>query len=431
MNCTQRVACRGISRRRGFTLVEMLAVASILAILAGLMFGGLSAAWNSAKDTKTRATIAKLHRLIMAKYDSFRTLRPPIDFGAWPTNTSQGNVKFGMPNYIANQTKYYDDPATPQKPQLFDTSSSTKECILTPNWGPNNKYYPTWEYEPFVAQARMNAMRDWIRMTLPDRWSDVFNETANGSLVPTTLAAVNRITPSTAMMNVPLIRFRDNTAALLPPAETAYFEQMYITAFKNVRNSGVAANDDAAAKLLAHYGNAKLLYLIVSTMPEALRDFTAEEVADLDNDGLKVFIDGWRKPIYFLRWPAGYLPPDQVRRPSEYATKSYAQTTLQTGDPNNDHDPFDPQRVDANAYSVYPLIYSGGLDGEPDINLGTANDGSTYVYALDNSGNLSTTVLLSKSTIMVGHPANPTDQNNPFVNLRHQDNITNHDTQIR
>ena len=65
--------------RRGFTLVEMLVVVVILTMLAALVVLALRGAQESAREAKTKATIAKLHNIIRTIYESYRTRRVPFD----------------------------------------------------------------------------------------------------------------------------------------------------------------------------------------------------------------------------------------------------------------------------------------------------------------------------------------------------------------
>ncbi len=64
--------------KRAFTLVELLVVVVVIGILAGMVLGALQAARETARIAKTRATIAKLHNVIMGMYESYRVRRVPI-----------------------------------------------------------------------------------------------------------------------------------------------------------------------------------------------------------------------------------------------------------------------------------------------------------------------------------------------------------------
>ncbi len=102
---------------RGFTLIEMLVTISIIAILSGLMFGALQMARASAREDATKATIAKLNNIIMARYMNYRTRRVPLNISTDPS----GNR-------------------------------------LTPAQ---------------IARDRLYALRDLMRMEMPDRSDDV------------------------------------------------------------------------------------------------------------------------------------------------------------------------------------------------------------------------------------------------------------------
>ena len=65
-------------RRDGFTLVELLITITIIGILAGISLGALNAARQTARTAKTKATIAKLDKIIMRRYEEYATRRVPI-----------------------------------------------------------------------------------------------------------------------------------------------------------------------------------------------------------------------------------------------------------------------------------------------------------------------------------------------------------------
>lgn len=121
------------------------------------------------------------------------------------------------------------------------------------------------------------------------------------------------------------------------------------------------------------HASAELLYLLVMSMPGADVAFASSEIGDTDGNGLKEFLDGWGQPIYFIRWPGQY-----------YNGNNGVISQLQTMEAKDgrylQHDPFDPMRVDGNAYAVFPLIFSSGPDGMKGIIMG---GGATVPYEGD------------------------------------------------
>jgi hypothetical protein len=112
--------------------------------------------------------------------------------------------------------------------------------------------------------------------------------------------------------------------------------------------------------------HAKCLYMIVAANPEDLEQFSRSEIDIPDGDGLPVFVDGWGKPICFLRWAPAFSSWEGVSAPPSPAMPS----DIQTGNPVDDHDPFDARGVDPAAYKLMPLIYSAGGDKHRGINTG-------------------------------------------------------------
>jgi hypothetical protein len=113
--------------------------------------------------------------------------------------------------------------------------------------------------------------------------------------------------------------------------------------------------------------------------PEAMEQFNQSEIGQVD--GRPCFVDGWGRPIMFLRWAPGYVSP------------------IQSGDVNADHDPFDTRNVDAFAFHLIPLIYSAGANGVYDLGTNSgAFNGNPY------------------ASMTLGAP----------IGNGHHDNITNH-----
>jgi prepilin-type N-terminal cleavage/methylation domain-containing protein len=99
------------------------------------------------------------------------------------------------------------------------------------------------------------------------------------------------------------------------------------------------------------YQSAECLAMIVTRggfNADAAEAFRNDELGDIDKDGAPELLDGWGRPIAFIRWPAGYL------------------SVVQPNNATTDPDPLDPMRVTGtppnNDYGLVPLIYSAGPD---------------------------------------------------------------------
>ncbi len=273
--------------RRGFTIVELLVVITIIVMLAGMALGAMAKARERGKLEATKSTIVKINDLVMKRYESYRTRRIPL------------NMSGQNPNVVANY--------------------------------------------------RMNAIRDLMRMEMPDRWTDIANTTASP----------------------PVIAPPKVSGLQSPALQRVYFSKYF-------------AN---RANLQPDHQQAKCLYMWVMTaMPEAKSLFRGEEIADVDKDGWKCFVDGWGNPIGFLRWAPGATAWSDIQIDD---TPSAANPNA----PNLHHDPFDPTFIQNGpssqpvsppspyrnlkaAYQLYPLIFAGVL--------GKTNGVDDYGIALGN-----------------------------------------------
>jgi prepilin-type N-terminal cleavage/methylation domain-containing protein len=129
------------------------------------------------------------------------------------------------------------------------------------------------------------------------------------------------------------------------------------------------------------YSNAECLYLILSTIKDSdtngLDFFSASEIGDVDSDGMKEILDGWGRPIRFLRWAPGFSASNNM--PS----------AIQSGDAANQHDPFDPYKSIPSHFALFPLIYSAGPDGQTSgtNTIGYGINGGNVDYATTNPPN--------------------------------------------
>jgi prepilin-type N-terminal cleavage/methylation domain-containing protein len=329
--------------RGGFTLVEMLVTITIVAILAAVVYGAMAAAENTAKIAKTRATIAKLHRLIMARYESYKTRRIPIDMF----------MQIGTTTHIST-------PLTPLE----------------------------------MATVRLEAIREIMRIELPERVNDVIIQPTSGSVGAFTSSGWSKLS-------------RNASSRKMQPTSIS---QAYYTYWQQQESQGRRWRSQTSNTHIS----AECLYMIITmACPGGREQFSENEIGDVDRDGWPEFIDGWGRPIYFMRWAPGFIPANG------------ADTVLQSGNPTLQHDPFDTQRVDATAYQLIPLIYSCGPDGESHILSPT---GEAYDAWLRTGSRTPYTLKDAKGRLQGA----PGDYDNPNATaLKHFDNIHNQRLDVR
>jgi prepilin-type N-terminal cleavage/methylation domain-containing protein len=300
-------------RHRGFTLSELMIVMAIISILAGLGFSAFTGATQLAREQRTGAMINKIDQLISERYEGYRTRAVPIKVST-AVSTATGGARV-------------------------------------------------------AARIRLNALRELMRMELPDRISDIINQATS----PPSPRAT-----ATGMANVALQR--------------SYYRMA-------VRSLGSPAN---LANWTTTNEGAECLYLIIATMRDgdksALDYFGPDEIGDTDEDGMNEILDGWGTPIQFLRWPAGYAEQpgqdgdwgvtgvdddgngitDDVTEAGFPGSDDIVVPTMQTRNYLKAPDPFDPAKVDlkwgttgaVQPYALYPLIFSAGRNKLFDVNVG-------------------------------------------------------------
>ncbi|MAT68041.1 MAG: hypothetical protein CMJ58_00800 [Planctomycetaceae bacterium] len=310
--------------RSGVTLVELMVTMAILAILAAAIYGATAAAMESSRLRRTQSLITKLDNLLTERWQSYETRRVEILF---QNGTPQGRA---------------------------------------------------------LAFARLAALRTTMMLEMPDRWSDLL-----GGIGATAGLPIDNQMPSVATApteksigNMPL---DDRANPSTTPATVAYppLAQAYLRRY----NSLTSSDPD----VIRRNQGAECLYMIIMYATgdgEARTLFSEQDIDDTDGDGAPEFVDGWGRPIEFIRWPTGYV----------------VRSDVMTGDAQTDHDPFDPFRVTppvalepvnpsrqtliptqyANAmnglvagFRLLPLIYSRGADGDSDL---TALSSSTAPF---------------------------------------------------
>ncbi|MCA9192230.1 MAG: prepilin-type N-terminal cleavage/methylation domain-containing protein [Planctomycetales bacterium] len=303
---------RSAHRRCGFTLIELLIAIGIIGVMAGMLLFTLAGAMLDAKTTRTRGTIEKINSVILQRWEEYR----------------YRSVKLDLPL----------DWLEPQQGLAGRPLLSHREA----------------------ARLRMVALRDLMRMELPDRYTDLLYP-------PTRLAA----------------RLEDNTIGYVD-AYTGYrstpgnynnlrqyFGYSPISAQYVISGDPIPSIETTLAGRTAptvDYEQAELLYAIVATSNiaggSALEAFRPSEIGDLDSDGYPEFLDAWGEPIRWLRWPAGF---------ASSLNQSYAYAATPGAAPAAP-DALDPMRTDyrwrttgTKPWLVVPLIISAGPDQSFDI----------------------------------------------------------------
>jgi prepilin-type N-terminal cleavage/methylation domain-containing protein len=284
--------------RRGITLVELLITILIISILAGLILGVASVAGETAREAHTRHMITRLHTLLMEYYDTYKTRRVEV------------------------------------RPQLVA--------------GINNSLNPSQRGQA-LALARLYALRELILMEVPDRWSDVL------------LAGVPAMPTGVADARYPY--FQDSTGA--SSIGRTSLAGIYLRRYDQIATAtnSLTGNRNTGEEITDNQG-AECLYMVITLATgdgEAKSLFGEGDIGDVDGDGAPEFLDGWGRPINFLRWAAGFDSEIQFNANELGGPPTPANTVWSTA-ASTDHDPFDVFRVDRPAFRLIPLIYSGGRD---------------------------------------------------------------------
>lgn len=174
-----------------------------------------------------------------------------------------------------------------------------------------------------AAANRVNAIRELMRLEFPDRMTDVTK--SDGSKVTLQVLTAH------------------------PALYQAYHRMSQAASWHTKTTNNINWR---------HQGS-ECLYMILSRMQDGesngLEHFHATEITDIDGDGMREIVDGWGKPIEFLRWAPGFLSPN---------------SSLQNTTTPDLIDPTGARGSPPTTYALFPLVFSAG----PDMNYDIATD---------------------------------------------------------
>lgn len=286
--------------RAGFSLVELMVVIVIISILASLLLGGMTVAREGVRASKTAATIRKISETILPYYEEYPDRLPMMP--VWAGGGDPIPSRFG--------------------PELYDAASQI-------------------------------AIRRLMALELPDQVQDLDPRLRTSGSA--------RRQASSFYPGYPLVIGRDPYATNQWPVPGSASEKWRLFEVPPTARRYVYLVDDAAAsagvsvdRLAELIDSAEFLYLIVMrgglTDADLAASFSPDEIGDTDKDGLLEFIDAWRRPIRFCRWPVGLDSPLQPV--------------------NAEQDDF----FGTAGHRLVPLIYSAGSNGEYDLEVASMRD---------------------------------------------------------
>jgi len=322
---------RNRSRVQGLTLVELLVSISLITVVASMFLVAYRQAAAEASNIRTQSTIRKISEVLVSRMQEYENY--PINFARAPgnlfANAIPGNAREAMPA--------------------------------------NND-----EFEPkgiLLERLRVMLLREMIAREMPDFYQDIrivpqqlpiniywtglqaLGANPNGPPLPVQVTASDSPRAN---------RIRDKLAQANPN----WWQQL---------DSLVQNNGPGLAQAL-QLANAEFLYLIVedSTLngSPAIELFGKTEIGDTDGDGLLEFLDSYRQPICWVRWPTGF--PETTRFHPDLLDPSFNLAGFAN---YAFSDPLDPRKADP-GYRIktpntkafkpgpmaFPLVISSGLD---------------------------------------------------------------------
>ncbi len=153
--------------RQAVTLIELLIVIAIIATLSAVFLGVSTAAIETSRASRTKATIAKIHSLLMERWESYETRRIDLD-------TRAIDVLLREDRITARQ------------------------------------------HGEMLADMRLLGVRELMKLEMPDRWSDIIGTNVGNNNLPTD---PNRIINSTPSLTLSYARRYSKVLDIMDPSK--------------------------------------------------------------------------------------------------------------------------------------------------------------------------------------------------------------------
>ena len=310
-------------KNRAFTLVELLVVMVLLALLSGMTAAMLASAKTDALTKKTGREVDVIEQILLSRMSEMGFSPVPLVFP----------VANGTP--VANS-----------------------------------------------GRLRLMARRDQLRMAFPDRRADLLHPPTALKYSTGTAYTANKIQPPAAWARMRAKLGLDRPAALPPTgADIGEGEVLPGGAYQiwGLRDTTNAATHvvptpgagttelpqgtDPSTFWTLEHESAECLYLILAVTEfngtPALDLLGQQYIANTDNDLVPEIVDGWGRPLGFVRWPIGTPQLDiQTAGPDgfDYLRSDHRFNETPT---NTTNDPI----------NLTPMIVSSGADREFGIRL--------------------------------------------------------------
>ncbi len=311
--------------RSAFTLIELLVTISLMATVAAMFLVAYRGAATEASNVRTSSTIRKISEVLMSRLQEYEYT--PVSF----LNPISGN---------ANATLFGESP-TILRDRARLLALREMMCIEMPDHPDDIKWTTAWSAIPFPVDA---------------------NGYPSTKIRPSGLGINVGTTTVPNIVNIPPLQIRITSRA------TRIVQRLSIPgSFPLVPIPNWEARN----------ANAELLFLIVEDSlingSSAIEVFGKSEIGDTDGDGLNEFLDAFRRPIQWIRWPSGF--PGSLRYHPDLMDPMLLDTA--TGNNRFVGDSFDRMKSDPGfretndpnlialrpGLSTFPLVASPGADG--------------------------------------------------------------------